>query len=57
MAMLTGTLGDRAESAMQILTPSPPAPAEHSEEHRKSPSKKAPVLQTGSAADEDPIVQ
>jgi hypothetical protein len=42
---------------MQILTPSPPAPAEHSEEHRKSPSKKAPVLQTGSAADEDPIVQ
>jgi hypothetical protein len=57
MAVLTGALGDSAESAMEILTPSPPAPAEHSEGRRKSPPKKAPVAQTGSADDEDPIVQ
>jgi hypothetical protein len=57
MAVLTGALGDRAESAMEILTPSPPASAEHEKSPSKTPPKKAPVAQTGSADDEDPIVQ
>ena len=53
MAVLTGALGDKAESALEILRPTPPAP----EAREPAPTKTAPKTQAGHADDEDPIVQ
>jgi hypothetical protein len=53
MAVLTGALGDQAESALEILRPPPPAP----EARKTAPTKPAPRTQAGPTDDEDPIVQ
>ena len=53
MAVLTGALGDRADSALELLRPAPPAP----EARKTAPTRPAPRAQSSPADDEDPIVQ
>ena len=53
MAVLTGALGDKVESALEILRPTPPPP----EARKTAPTRPAPKTQSVPADDEDPIVQ